>query len=125
MPESRKESVVSLGSVSLGNIQVSNTPPTSGTAKTRSYKGIGTATIPAGADKVEIVCVDYTDNAAITINGVSHVFNQNYADASRLDPVNNVQNYVGAISVVSNGFEYYLFVSFPSNHAVNLATIIS
>lgn len=123
MPISNKESLMSSGTVTVeGNITTS--PATTGIQKSLDYEGVNNAVLPSGASRMEIRCIDLANGAIITINNIDYGYNDVFFRQVETDLVNNKQDFVDAVNVVSNGKKYKLSVIFPSTNPVTINSII-
>jgi len=81
------------------------------------------ATLPSGAYYLSIKITDLRPNRKIKINGEEYSFGREYHRDVRTNLVEKIQDFVEEVQVESNGTQYAISVSYPSNHPVDLTTI--
>jgi len=113
---------VGTSNVELGDVTVQTEAPASGVQKEWRGQRSDDLNLIAGS---YYAYIKHTNLAGgdITVNGQTLQFGDVWSQEVRTDGVNNVQDFVGSIAIVSGGRAYELNISYPSSSAFDPTTL--
>lgn len=123
MPEMSKERNANAVSVNTGDLNVDLAPAEADVQKDWTGPRNDDLTLPLGAYTVQVTHADPRPGQLLNINGQDLEYGSRYSREAFTNKSTGKQDFVGQITIVSNGTSYLLTIIYPSDNPFDPSTL--